>query len=83
MRFSDEAVLRLVVAVVLGAIVGTEREANDQPAGLRTHIAICLGAALFDGWTVLFTCTAAPGRSLKTPEVATSSPGFTPEATAT
>ena len=45
MRFSDEAVLRLVVAVVLGAIVGAEREANDQPAGLRTHIAVCLGAA--------------------------------------
>ena len=47
MRFSDEAVLRLVVAVVLGAIVGIEREVNDQPAGLRTHIAVCLGAAVF------------------------------------
>jgi putative Mg2+ transporter-C (MgtC) family protein len=47
MRFSDEAVLRLVVAVVLGAVVGAEREANDQPAGLRTHIAVCLGAAVF------------------------------------
>lgn len=47
MRFSDEAVLRLVVAVVLGALVGAEREATDQPAGLRTHIAVCLGACLF------------------------------------
>jgi putative Mg2+ transporter-C (MgtC) family protein len=47
MRFSDEAVLRLVVAVVLGAVVGAEREVNDQPAGLRTHIAVCLGAAVF------------------------------------
>ena len=47
MRFSDEAVLRLLVAVVLGAVVGAEREANDQPAGLRTHIAVCLGAAVF------------------------------------
>ncbi len=47
MRFSDEAVLRLVVAVVLGAAVGAEREARDQPAGLRTHIAVCLGAAIF------------------------------------
>jgi len=46
-RFSDEAVLRLVVAVLLGALVGAEREANDQPAGLRTHIAVCLGACLF------------------------------------
>jgi len=47
MRFSDEAVLRLIVAVALGAVIGTERETNDQPAGLRTHIAVCLGAALF------------------------------------
>lgn len=47
MRFSDEAILRLVVAVVLGAVVGAEREATDQPAGLRTHIAVCLGACLF------------------------------------
>jgi putative Mg2+ transporter-C (MgtC) family protein len=47
MRFSDEAVLRLAVAVVLGAVIGTEREANEQPAGLRTHIAVCVGAALF------------------------------------
>jgi putative Mg2+ transporter-C (MgtC) family protein len=47
MRFSDEAVLRLVVAVVLGGVIGAEREVNDQPAGLRTHIAVCLGAAVF------------------------------------
>ena len=47
MRFSDEAVLRLVVAVLLGAVVGIERELKDQPAGLRTHIAVCLGAAAF------------------------------------
>jgi putative Mg2+ transporter-C (MgtC) family protein len=47
MRFSDEAVLRMVVAVVLGAVVGAEREVTEQPAGLRTHIAVCLGAAVF------------------------------------
>ena len=39
----DEALLRLLVAVLLGAAVGVEREVNDQPAGLRTHIAVCLG----------------------------------------
>jgi putative Mg2+ transporter-C (MgtC) family protein len=43
----DEALVRLLVAVVLGAAVGVEREVNDQPAGLRTHIAVCLGAAIF------------------------------------
>ena len=47
MRFSDEAVLRLVVAVALGAAIGFEREVSEQPAGLRTHIAVALGACLF------------------------------------
>lgn len=44
---SWEAVWRLVVAVVLGALVGIEREVDDQPAGLRTHITVALGAAVF------------------------------------
>jgi putative Mg2+ transporter-C (MgtC) family protein len=43
----DEALVRILVAVVLGAAVGIEREVNDQPAGLRTHMAVCLGAAIF------------------------------------
>jgi putative Mg2+ transporter-C (MgtC) family protein len=47
MRFSDEAVLRLLVSVVLGAAIGAERETSEQPAGLRTHIAVCLGACVF------------------------------------
>jgi putative Mg2+ transporter-C (MgtC) family protein len=41
------AVVRLIAAAVLGAAVGTNREADDQAAGLRTHIAVALGAALF------------------------------------
>jgi putative Mg2+ transporter-C (MgtC) family protein len=40
-------VARLLTAAVLGGLVGIEREASDQPAGLRTHIAVGLGAALF------------------------------------
>lgn len=42
-----EVVQRLVVAALLGALVGAEREASDQPAGLRTHLTVALGAALF------------------------------------
>jgi len=41
------------------------------------------GAGLLPGWTSLLTRTAAPLRSLKTPEVTTSSPAETPETTAT
>jgi putative Mg2+ transporter-C (MgtC) family protein len=52
-RFSDEAVLRMLVAVVLGGVVGAEREWSGQPAGLRTHIAVALGAALFGSISTL------------------------------
>jgi putative Mg2+ transporter-C (MgtC) family protein len=45
--FDSDALARLLLAAVLGAAVGAEREAGDQPAGLRTHIAVALGAALF------------------------------------
>jgi len=38
--------LVLVVAAVLGGIIGFERERHDQPAGLRTHIILCVGSAL-------------------------------------
>jgi len=42
-----ELSLRLVLALVLGGLIGLERELTDHPAGLRTHIAVSLGAALF------------------------------------
>jgi len=42
-----DVVVRLLGAAVLGGLVGIEREASDQPAGLRTHIAVALGASLF------------------------------------
>lgn len=42
-----DLVLRLLLASGLGAAVGYERERAGKPAGLRTHILISLGAALF------------------------------------
>lgn len=38
---------RLLVAALLGAAVGAEREIADHPAGIRTHLTVALGAALF------------------------------------
>jgi putative Mg2+ transporter-C (MgtC) family protein len=38
---------RLILAAVLGAIVGIEREIHHKPAGLRTNMFICIGSALF------------------------------------
>lgn len=42
-----EIVWRVALAVGLAAAVGGEREAAGQPAGLRTHISVALGACLF------------------------------------
>lgn len=39
--------LRLVMAVLLGAVLGFERELRDSAAGLRTHMLVALGSALF------------------------------------
>jgi putative Mg2+ transporter-C (MgtC) family protein len=39
--------IRLVFAVLLGALIGLERETHGRPAGLRTHILVCFGSTLF------------------------------------
>ena len=40
-------VLRLLLAAGLGSAIGYQRERAKKPAGLRTHILICTGAAIF------------------------------------
>ena len=42
-----ELSLRLVVAMILGALIGTERELRAKAAGFRTHFLVALGSALF------------------------------------
>jgi putative Mg2+ transporter-C (MgtC) family protein len=42
-----EIILRLLLAAALGAGIGYQRERANKPAGLRTHILIALGSALF------------------------------------
>jgi len=42
-----DVLLRLAVAAGLGAAVGVEREIRDREAGVRTHLLVSLGAALF------------------------------------
>lgn len=37
---------RLIIAVICGGFIGIERERKRRPAGFRTHILICLGAAM-------------------------------------
>ena len=40
-------IIRLLAAMLLGAIIGIQREHTGKPAGLRTHMLVALGAALF------------------------------------
>ena len=40
-------VIRLLAAILLGAIIGAQREHTGKPAGMRTHMLVALGAALF------------------------------------
>src|SRR5882724_10861075 len=41
------ALVRLILAALLGGIIGLERELKHRPAGLRTNMFICFGAAMF------------------------------------
>src|SRR5947209_115759 len=43
----SKTLLRLVLAAFLGGVVGLERELKRRPAGLRTNMFICFGAAMF------------------------------------
>jgi putative Mg2+ transporter-C (MgtC) family protein len=42
-----EVLLRLFVAAALGGAIGLEREFRERQAGLRTHLVVCVGSALF------------------------------------
>ena len=51
----------LLMAAVLGGIVGLERELRGKPAGLRTNILICLGSCIFTIISMSFS-TSTPDR---------------------
>src|SRR5438093_244839 len=48
-----ESMVRLLLAMVLGGVIGWQRESADKPAGFRTHILVSVGAALFTIGTAL------------------------------
>lgn len=47
MSYPMEVLIKTVAAVVLGGIVGWQRETRDRPAGLRTHVLVCVGASVY------------------------------------
>ena len=42
----ETALVRILVSFILGMLIGIERETHHQPAGMRTHILICIGATV-------------------------------------
>jgi putative Mg2+ transporter-C (MgtC) family protein len=70
MTFTPEAeilpLLRVLLATVLGAAVGWEREKAERPAGLRTHMTVALAAALFTALGARIADTTATGDWIRT-----------------
>lgn len=56
-----DLLLKLALAVVLGGVIGLEREIAGKPAGLRTNILICVGAALLTDVSIQVTMGIYPG----------------------
>lgn len=56
-----EMLLRIGIAILVGTIIGVEREYKNRPAGMRTHVLVCLGACMI---AVLECCLKADALSL-------------------
>lgn len=47
MEFNTDMIIRLLLASLLGGLIGLERELHGRPAGFRTHLLVSLGSCLF------------------------------------
>jgi putative Mg2+ transporter-C (MgtC) family protein len=52
--FEIQLLIRLLLAALLGGMIGLEREIHGRPAGFRTHLMVALGSALFMGISLHF-----------------------------
>ena len=53
-----EISVRLLVALLLGGVIGIEREFRAKDAGFRTHFLVCVGSALFNFNSPVTKCFA-------------------------
>ena len=65
-----QVLIRLALAVVVGGLIGYEREFKNRPAGFRTHILVCLGAAI-TSMIQLYSIQETTNMILVHPELAT------------
>lgn len=57
-----EDVIKLILAILIGGLIGAEREYRDKAAGFRTIIFICVGATLFTSFSLKLGGTEDPVR---------------------
>lgn len=55
-------VCKLIIAFMLGAFIGLDREKHGRDAGIRTYAAVCIGATLFTAIAAHLSDTAATSR---------------------
>jgi putative Mg2+ transporter-C (MgtC) family protein len=62
MTFLSKDILELLLAILVGGLIGAEREYRDKAAGFRTIIFICVGATLFTNFSIKLSGDSDPTR---------------------
>lgn len=62
MDFVAEDIIKLLLAILIGGIIGAEREYRDKAAGFRTIIFICVGSTLFTMFSLKIANNSDPAR---------------------
>ncbi len=62
MEIYSQDILKLLLAILAGGLIGAEREFRDKAAGFRTLILICAGAAFFTMLSLKFSVSGDPAR---------------------
>ncbi|QEM07832.1 MgtC/SapB family protein [Mucilaginibacter rubeus] len=64
MTYQNELIvlLKIIIAAILGAAIGYDREKHGRDAGIRTYSAVCVGAAIFTSLAAHLGDTAAISR---------------------
>ncbi len=62
MALVSEDIVKILIAVIAGGLIGIEREFREKAAGFRTIILICVGATLFTLFSSKLALNGDPGR---------------------
>lgn len=60
-----DQIIKIAVALALGTVIGFEREWADKPAGIRTHILVCVAACLITIMAFSFGAEEAQARLME------------------